>query len=160
MHEAVIVEGVRTAVGRAKKGSTAHARSDDMAVTVIKELLKLTEGKLDPKNIDDVILGCAMPEGSQGLNFARSIALDAGLPVSVPAQTINRFCSSGLQSIAMASERIMAGGAEVVLAGGAESMSQVPMSGFRFSPNPGMARNGVEVYMNMGLTAEHVSEEF
>jgi acetyl-CoA acyltransferase len=160
MREAVIVEGVRTAVGRGKKGTTAHARSEDMMVTVIQELLRRTEGKLDPEEIDDLIVGCAMPEGSQGLNFARGIGLDAGLPIHVPAQTVNRFCSSGLQTIAMAAERIIANGADAIIAGGAESMSLVPMTGFRLAPNPGMARNAVEVYMNMGLTAEHVAEEF
>jgi len=160
MREAVIVEGVRTAVGKAKKGTTAHQRSDHMAVTAIKEVLRRTEGKLDPHEIDDVILGCAMPEAAQGLNTARVIALHAGLPDSVPAVTVNRFCSSGLQTIAQASERVIAGGADVVLAGGAESMSLVPMSGYRVSPDPYMAANYPEVYMNMGLTAEHVSEKF
>ncbi len=160
MREAVIVEGVRTAVGKAKKGLTAHQRSDHMAVTAIKELLRRTEGKLDPHEIDDVILGCAMPEAAQGLNTARVIALHAGLPDSVPAVTVNRFCSSGLQTIAQASERVIAGGADVVLAGGVETMSLVPMSGYRVSPDPYMAANRPEVYMNMGLTAEHVSEEF
>ena len=160
MREAVIVEGVRTAVGKAKKGTTAHQRSDHMAVTAIKEVLRRTEGKLDPHEIDDVILGCAMPEAAQGLNTARVIALHAGLPDSVPAVTVNRFCSSGLQTIAQASERIIANGADVVIAGGVETMSLVPMSGYRVSPDPYMAANHPEVYMNMGLTAEHVSEEF
>ena len=160
MREAVIVEGVRTAVGKAKKGVTARQRSDQMAVTAIRELMRRTEGKLDPHEIDDVILGCAMPEAAQGLNTARVIALHAGLPDSVPAATVNRFCSSGLQTIAQASERIIAGGAEVVLAGGVETMSLVPMSGFRVSPDPVMAVEQPEVYMNMGLTAEHVAEEF
>lgn len=160
MREAVIVAGARTAVGKAVRGSTKNARSDEMAATVIKDLLDKTEGKLDPAEIDDVILGCAMPEGSQGLNFARVIALRAGLPVDVPGQTVNRFCSSGLQTIAMAAERIIANGADVIIAGGAESMSSVPMSGHHISPNPHMAENDPYVYMSMGHTAERVAQEF
>lgn len=160
MREAVIVAAARTAVGKAKKGVTRHVRSDEMAATVIKSLMEQTQDKLDPNTIDDVIIGCAMPEGSQGLNFARVIALRAGLPVDVPGQTINRFCSSGLQSIAMAAERIIANGADVIIAGGAETMSLVPMSGFKISPNPYMAENEPEVYMSMGLTAERVADEF
>ena len=160
MREAVIVEGVRTAVGRAKKGTTRSVRADDMMAAVIRELLARTGGKLAPEQIDDVDLGCAMPEGSQGLNIARQVALRAGLPVSVPAMTINRFCSSGLQSIASAAYRIMAGDADVIVAGGLETMSLVPMTGFRISPNPYLAENDPAVYMSMGLTAEHVSDEF
>src|SRR5215475_913595 len=158
--EAVIVAAARTAVGKAKKGVTRSARSDDMAATVIQEVMKQTDGKVDPNEIDDVIIGCAMPEGSQGLNFARVISLRAGLPVEVPGQTVNRFCSSGLQSIAMAAERIIANGADVIIAGGAETMSLVPMTGFRISPNPYMAENNPEVYMGMGLTAERVADEW
>ena len=160
MREAVIVAVARTAVGKSKKGTTRNVRSDDMAAAVIKELLKQTEGKLDPALIDDVIIGCAMPEGAQGLNFARTIALRAGLPVDVPAQTVNRFCSSGLQTIAMASERIIANGADIIIAGGAETMSLVPMTGFRISPNEYMVENNPEVYMGMGLTAEQVADEY
>ncbi len=160
MREAVIVAGTRTAVGKAVRGSTKNARSDEMAATVIKDLLDKTEGKLDPSEIDDVIMGCAMPEGSQGLNFARVIALRAGLPVDVPGQTVNRFCSSGLQTIAMAAERIIANGADIIIAGGAESMSSVPMSGHHISPNPHMAENDPYVYMSMGHTAERVAQEF
>ena len=160
MREAVIVAASRTAVGKAKRGVTANVRSDDMAATVIKELMSQTDGKLDPKEIDDVIIGCAMPEGAQGLNFARTIALRAGLPVDVPGQTVNRFCSSGLQTIAMAANAIIANEADVMIAGGAETMSLVPMTGFRLSPNPYMAENDPNVYMSMGLTAEHVAEEF
>ncbi|HJN41494.1 MAG: thiolase family protein [Anaerolineales bacterium] len=160
MREAVIVAASRTAVGKSSKGSTRNQRSDEMAATVIQELLRQTEGKLRPEEIDDVFLGCAMPEGSQGLNTARVIALRAGLPVDVPAQTVNRFCSSGLQTIASAAERIIAGGAETVVAGGVETMSLVPMTGFRISPNPYMAAEQPEVYMNMGLTAERVADEF
>ncbi len=160
MREAVIVAASRTAVGKSKRGITANARSDDMAATVIEAVLRQTDGKLDPAEIDDVIVGCAMPEGSQGLNFARVIALRAGLPVDVPGQTVNRFCSSGLQSIAMAAERIISNGADIILAGGAESMSLVPMTGFHISPNPYMAENDPHVYMSMGLTAERVAGEF
>ncbi|MDX1615564.1 MAG: acetyl-CoA C-acyltransferase [Candidatus Promineifilaceae bacterium] len=157
--EAVIVAGSRTAVGRAKKGSTRNWRSDEMAAAVIKQALKQANG-LEPEQIDDVIIGCAMPEGAQGLNFARTIALRAGLPVDVPGMTVNRFCSSGLQTIAIAAERIVADGADCIVAGGAETMSLVPMTGFRISPNPDMVENQPEVYMNMGLTAEQVAEEF
>lgn len=160
MREAVIVAASRTAVGKSTKGSTCDQRSDEMAATVIRDLLQQTEGKLKPEQIEDVLLGCAMPESSQGLNMARAIALRAGLPVEVPAQTVNRFCSSGVQTIATASERIISGGAEVVLAGGVESMSLVPMTGFRISPNPYLMANLPELYMNMGLTAECVAEEF
>lgn len=157
--EAVIVAGTRTAVGRAKKGTTRNWRSDEMAAEVIRDLLRKVEG-FDPAGVDDVIIGCAMPEGAQGLNFARTIALRAGLPVEVPGMTVNRFCSSGLQTIAMAAERIIANGADCIIAGGAETMSMVPMSGYRVSPNPHMVANNPEVYMNMGLTAEQVSQEF
>ncbi len=158
--EAVIVAATRTAVGKAKRGTTQNERSDEMAAAVIRELLRQTDGKLDPALIDDVIIGCAMPEGAQGLNMARVIALRAGLPVDVPAQTVNRFCASGLQTIASAAERIIAGGADVIIAGGAETMSLVPMTGFRMSPNPYMAENQPEVYMSMGLTAERVAQEW
>ncbi len=160
MREAVIVEGVRTAVGRAKRGTTRNVRADEMMATVIRELMRRTEGALDPAAIDDVIVGCAFPEGSQGLNIARQVLLRAGLPVSVPGQTINRFCSSGLQAIATAAYRIMAGDADVIIAGGMETMSLVPMTGFRISPNPYLAAHDPNVYMGMGLTAEHVAEEF
>ncbi len=160
MREAVIVAAARTAVGKGKRGVTRSVRSDDMAALVIQNLLAQTNGKLDPAEIDDVIIGCAMPEGSQGLNFARVIALRAGLPVEIPAQTVNRFCSSGLQTIAMAAERIIANGADVIIAGGAETMSLVPMTGFHISPNPYMAENEPEVYMNMGHTAERVADEW
>src|SRR5579871_4800306 len=149
--EAVIVAMARTAVGKAKKGKTANERADEMAAAVIKDVMRQTDGKLDPQIIDDVIIGCAMPEGSQGLNMARLITLRAGLPIDIPAQTVNRFCASGLQTIATAAERIIAGGADVIIAGGAESMSLVPMTGFHISPNPYMAENNPEVYMGMGL---------
>lgn len=159
IREAVIVAASRTAVGKSKRGVTRNTRSDEMAAAVIMELLRQAEG-LDPQEIDDVIIGCAMPEGAQGLNFARTIALRAGLPVEVPGMTVNRFCSSGLQTIAMAAERIIANGADVIIAGGAETMSLVPMTGFRVNPNPYMVENAPEVYMNMGLTAEQVAKEF
>ncbi|MDE2952548.1 MAG: thiolase family protein [Chloroflexota bacterium] len=160
MRQAVIVATSRTAVGKALRGSARNARSDEMAAAVIADLLAKTEGKLDPAEIDDVIMGCAMPEGSQGMNFARVIALRAGLPVDTPGQTVNRFCSSGLQTIALAANSIIADQADVVIAGGAESMSSVPMTGHRLSPNPHMAENDPNVYMSMGLTAERVASEF
>jgi acetyl-CoA acyltransferase len=160
MREAVIVEGVRTAVGKAKRGTTRTARPDEMMAAVIRELMSRTEGKLNPEDIEDVIVGCAMPEASQGLNIARQVVIRAGLPVSVAGQTVNRFCSSGLQTIAQAAYQIMAGDADVIIAGGMESMSAVPMTGYRIQPNPWLAENSPEVYMNMGLTAEHVADEF
>ncbi len=160
MREAVIVAGARTAVGKAVRGSTRNVRSEDMAAAVIQDLLKQTEGKLDPQEIDDLIIGCAMTEGSQGMNFGRIVAIRAGLPVEVPAQTVNRFCSSGLQTIAIAAERIIANGADVVIAGGAETMSLVPMTGHHLSPNPYLAENDPNVYMGMGHTAERVADEF
>jgi acetyl-CoA acyltransferase len=157
--EAVIVAGLRTAVGKARRGTTQNWRSDEMAAAVVKALLARLPG-LDPAQVDDVVIGCAMPESSQGLNFARSIALRAGLPVDVPGMTVNRFCSSGLQSIAMSAERIIANGADIIIAGGAETMSLVPMTGYRISPNPWLVDNEPEVYMAMGLTAERVSETY
>ncbi len=158
--EAVIVAAARTAVGRAKKGATRNVRPEDMAVAVVEQVLKRADGKLDPARVDDVIIGCAYPEGAQGLNVSRAIGLRAGLPVDVPAQTINRFCSSGLQSIAIGAERIIANGADIVVAGGVESMSAVPMTGYHISLDPWMIANNPEFYMNMGLTAERVAEEF
>ena len=157
--EAVIVAASRTAVGKSKKGTTRNYRSDEMAAAVVMELMQQADA-LNPGEVDDVIMGCAMPEGVQGLNFARTIALRAGLPVDVPGMTVNRFCSSGLQTIALAAERIIANGADCIIAGGAETMSMVPMTGFRISPNPYMAENDPNVYMGMGLTAEQVAAEF
>ncbi|MAT99133.1 MAG: acetyl-CoA C-acyltransferase [Anaerolineaceae bacterium] len=157
--EAVIVAASRTAVGKAKRGTTRNWRSDEMAAAVVREVMRQAEG-LDPNEIDDVIIGCAMPEGAQGLNFGRTIALRAGLPVDVPGMTVNRFCSSGLQTIALAAERIIANGADAIIAGGAETMSLVPMTGFRVNPNPYMVENAPEVYMGMGFTAEQVAEEY
>lgn len=159
MKDAFIVSAVRTAVGKAFKGSLRNTRPDEMAATVIAEVVRRTPG-LNPEEIDDVILGCAMPEGEQGLNFARLSALRSGLPYSVPAMTINRFCSSGLQSIAFATERIMAGHADVIIAGGAESMSLVPMTGVKFMANPHLANNNPNAYVSMGLTAENVAKKY
>ncbi|MDX1522893.1 MAG: acetyl-CoA C-acyltransferase [Anaerolineae bacterium] len=159
MHEAVIVSAARTAVGRAKKGTLKDYRPEDMGAAAVAEAVKRAEG-LDPADIDDVIIGCAMPEGEQGLNMARNIALRAGLPHAVAAQTVNRFCSSGVQTIALGAQQIMTGMGQVIVAGGAESMSAVPMTGFHFRPNPWLVDNMPEVYINMGLTAENVSKEF
>lgn len=159
LREPVIVAAARTAVGKAKRGSLVTTRPDEMAVAVIKELLKRAEG-LDPAEIDDVIFGCAFPEGEQGMNMARMVSLAAGLPYTVPGETINRFCSSGLQSIVHAAFAIMAGQIEVAIAGGTESMSMVPMTGFKFSPMPYLANNYPEAFTSMGLTAENVSEKY
>ncbi len=159
MQDAVIVTAIRTAVGRAKKGTLKDFRPDEMLATVISEAVKRTPN-LKPEEIDDVIIGCAFPEGEQGLNIARIASIRAGLPVSVPAITINRFCSSGLQSIAFAAERIKLGYADIIIAGGVESMSMVPMTGNKFSANPYLAENYPEVYISMGLTAERVAEKY
>ncbi len=159
MHDAVIVTSVRTAVGKAKKGALRDFRPDEMAAEVIRAAIERTP-KLDPEMVDDVLLGCAMPEAEQGMNVARVSALRAGMPVSVPAATVNRFCSSGLQTIAMASERIMAGFAEIIIAGGTETMSLVPMGGFKVVPNPSLIDNRPETYLSMGLTAERVAEQY
>ena len=159
MSEAVIVSAVRTPVGRAYKGSLRATRPDDLAALVIKEALARVPG-LDAKEIDDVILGCAMPEGEQGMNVARIAALRAGLPVETSAMTINRFCSSGLQAIALGAERIRAGGAEVIVAGGTESMSMVPMGGNKISPNPWLVDNYPDAYINMGLGTENIARKF
>jgi acetyl-CoA acyltransferase len=159
MNEAVIVSAVRTPVGRAYKGSLRATRPDDLAALVIKEALARVPG-LDAKEIDDVILGCAMPEGEQGMNVARIAALRAGLPVETSAMTINRFCSSGLQAIALAAERIRSGGADVIVAGGTESMSMVPMGGNKISPNPWLVDNYPDAYINMGLGTENIARKF
>src|SRR4030095_7887024 len=140
MKDAVIVSAVRTPVGKAKRGGLATVRPDEMAATVIRALLARTPG-LDPAAIEDVIIGCAFPEGEQGVNMARMIALRAGLPQSVPAETINRYCASGVQAIAHAAYAIQAGDIETAIAGGAESMTMIPMSGFKFSPNPYFAQD-------------------
>jgi acetyl-CoA acyltransferase len=159
MRDAVIVAAVRTPVGKAKRGGLATVRADEMAAVVIKELLNRTP-KLDPADIDDVILGCSFPEGEQGMNMARLTALRAGLPHTVPGETINRFCSSGVQSIAHAAQSIMSGQMEVVIAGGAESMTQVPMTGYKFAPNLKQAESNPESFTNMGLTSENVAEKY
>ncbi|RME88254.1 MAG: acetyl-CoA C-acyltransferase [Anaerolineae bacterium] len=159
MREAVIVSAVRTPVGKAKRGGLATVRPDDLAALVIKALLERTPG-LDPAEIEDVIIGCAFPEGEQGMNMARMIALRAGLPVSVPGETINRFCSSGVQAIAHAAYAIMSGDVDVAIAGGTESMTMVPMTGFKFSPNPYFAEEYPHYFTNMGLTAENVAEKY
>ncbi len=159
MREAVIVAAARTPVGKAFKGTLRATRPDDMGGAVIKDLLRRAPG-LDPAEIEDVVLGCAFPEGEQGLNMARMAALRAGLPTSVAGETINRYCSSGLQSIAHAAFAIQSGQAEVMIAGGSESMSMVPMTGNKFAPNPYFAAECPEYYTNMGLTAENVSVKY
>ncbi len=157
MNEAVLVAGLRTAVGKAPRGTLRTTRPDNMAAEVIAALMKRTN--VDAGSIDDVIIGCAMPEGESGNNVARIAALRAGLPDSVPAVTINRFCSSGSQTIAMAAERIMAGMAETIVAGGTESMSLVRGNG-RFRPNPDLIEHRPGVYLSMGLTAENVARKY
>ena len=159
MPEAVIVSAIRTPVGRAYKGSLRATRPDDLAALAIKEALARVPG-LDAKEVDDVILGCAMPEGEQGMNVARIASLRAGLPVETSAMTINRFCSSGLQAIALAAERIRAGSAEVIVAGGTESMSMVPMGGNKISPNPWLVDHYPDAYINMGLGTENIARKF
>jgi acetyl-CoA acyltransferase len=159
MKEAVIASIARTAVGKAPRGTLRNTRPDDMAATVFQEILKRVPG-LDPNEVEDVIVGCAMPEAVQGNNVARIASLRAGLPVNCSAMTINRFCSSGLQSIALASERIMAGFGDCIIAGGAESMSLVPMGGYHFSPNPFLMDTYPDSYLSMGLTAENVARKY
>jgi acetyl-CoA acyltransferase len=157
--EAVIVSAVRTPVGKGKRGGLATVRPDELATAVVVALLARTPG-LNPNEIDDVILGCAFPEGEQGLNMARMVALRAGLPFSVPGETINRYCSSGVQSIAHAAYAILAGQIDVAIAGGVESMSMVPMMGYKFSVNPHFAAELPHYYTNMGLTAENVAVQY
>jgi acetyl-CoA acyltransferase len=159
MREAVIAAAVRTPVGRAPRGKLKDTRPDDLGALVIQEALRRVPG-LAPEAVEDVSLGCAMPEGPQGMNIARVATLRAGLPYSVPAQTVNRFCASGVQTIAQAAERIMAGFADVIIAGGVESMSMVPMDQARLSVNPELAERYPEVYTSMGLTAELVAERY
>jgi acetyl-CoA acyltransferase len=159
MPEAVIVSSLRTPVGRAYKGSLRATRPDDLAALAIKEALARVPG-LDAGEIDDVILGCAMPEGEQGMNVARIAALRAGLPVETSAMTVNRFCSSGLQSIALAAERIRGGSANVIVAGGTESMSMVPMGGNKISPNPWLVDHYPDAYLSMGLGTENIARKF
>ncbi|NTU78964.1 MAG: acetyl-CoA C-acyltransferase [Chloroflexales bacterium] len=159
MREAVIVSGARTAVGKAPKGAMRTVRPDELAAIVLKAALERAPG-LEPREVEDVILGCAMPEGEQGMNLARIAAQRAGLPDSVCGVTINRFCASGLQTIATAAQQIIMGQADVIIAGGAESMSAVPMGGNKFSPNPYLAEHDPAVYLGMGLTAENVARDF
>ena len=158
MKEAVIVSAVRTPVGKAPKGALRTTRPDEMGAVVIKEALRRVPA-LDPGEVEDVILGCAMPEGEQGLNVARIASLRAGVPVSASAVTVNRFCSSGLQSIASAAERIMAGFATTIVAGGTESMSLVPMGGHKIAPNPALVDTYPDVYLSTGLVAENHARE-
>jgi acetyl-CoA acyltransferase len=159
MREVIIASSVRTPVGRAYKGTLRATRPDELAAVAIKGALERVP-QLDPKEIEDVILGCAMPEAEQGMNVARIASLRAGLPVEISALTINRFCSSGLQAIAMAAERIMSGGAEAIVAGGTESMTMIPMGGHKVSPNPWLVDHYPDAYLNMGLTAERVGQRF
>jgi len=159
MRDAVIVSSVRTPVGKAFKGTLRATRPDDLAAIAMQEAIRRVPG-LDPKDIEDVILGCAMPEGEAGMNVARIASQRAGLPAEVPAITINRFCSSGLQAIAMAAERIMVGHADVILAGGTESMSMIPMGGSKVSPNPWLMDHYPDAYLSMGLTAENVARKY
>jgi acetyl-CoA acyltransferase len=159
MKEAVIVAATRTAVGKAIKGTLAHTRPDDMAATVVRGLLERA-GDLDPKLVDDLILGCAFPEGEQGMNFARQVVFLAGLPDETSGMSINRFCSSGLESIHLAALKVMSGTARCIVAGGAESMSMVPMGGNKFAPNPTLASDRPLAYLNMGLTAERLAKQY
>ena len=157
--DAVIIDCIRTAIGKAPRGSLRNTRPDDLAAAVIRRLLEKYPA-VAPAEIDDVILGCAMPEAEAGMNMARLASMRAGLPDSVPGVTINRFCSSGLQSIAMAADRIRSGSAQIIIAGGAESMSLVPMAGNKFAPNPWIVDHMPQLYMGMGLTAEELQRKF
>ncbi len=156
---AYIVSSVRTAVGKAKRGTLKNVRPEAMGAVAVREAIRRVDG-LEPSQVDDVLVGCAMPEGSQGMNVGRIIALKAGLPDSVTGATVNRFCSSGLQTIVMASQAIATGQADCVVAGGAESMSLVPMAGFYFQPDPDLAGEWPEVYISMGHTAENLAEQY
>jgi acetyl-CoA acyltransferase len=159
MKEAVVVSAVRTAVGKAPRGILKDTRPDDIAAIVIKEALARAHG-LKVEEVDDFVLGCAFPESDQGLNLARVVAIRAGFPDTLPGQTVNRFCSSGLQAIATAAYEIMVGAAEVMIAGGVEFMSQVPIMGLTPSPNPYLVEHNPQIYTSMGLTAENVAEKF
>ena len=158
MTDAVIVSAVRTAVGKAPKGTLRATRPDEMAATVIAEALSRAAG-IEPAEVEDVMLGCAMPEGEQGMNVARIASLRAGVPIEASAVTINRFCSSGLQAIAFAAERIMVGAAETIVAGGTESMSLIPMGGHKIAPNPRLIKDYPDVYLSTGLVAENHARE-
>ncbi len=159
MKDAVIVSGVRTAIGKAPRGKLRTFRPEQMGAAVVAEALKRAEG-VKPEEVEDVIIGCAFPEGEQGMNMGRIVAMRAGLPYVVPGMTVNRFCSSGLQTIALAAQQIRAGWAEVLVAGGVESMSTVPMVGFHLAPEPWLALEHPGAFLGMGLTAEHVAEEY
>ncbi len=159
MREAVIVSSVRTPVGKAPRGALKDTRPDELGAIAVREAVRRVPG-LDPSEVEDCIMGCALPEGEQGLNMARVVALRAGLPITTAGMTINRFCSSGLQSIAIAAQQIMAGQHEVVVAGGTESMSLVPMTGNKYAPNPEFAAHWPDVYLSMGLTAEIVAKRY
>ncbi len=156
---AYIVSIVRTAVGKADRGTLRNVRPEELGAIAVREAVRRVKG-LEPELVDDVIMGCAFPEGPQGMNMGRIVAQKAGLPDSVPGATVNRFCSSGLQTIAMATQAIMAGHADVIVAGGTESMSQVPMTGFFFQPDPELVERDIDVYLSMGLTAENVAERY
>ncbi len=159
MREAVIVSSVRTAVGKAPKGTLRDTRPDEMGAAVIKEAIRRAEG-VEANEIEDVIMGCAMPEAEQGMNVARAAAIRAGLPVETSAMTINRFCSSGLQSIAIAADRIRTGSADVIVAGGLETMSMIPMGGHIIRPNPYLVEHYPDFYLNMGLATENVARKY
>jgi len=159
MKEAVIVSAVRTAVGKAPKGTLRDTRPDDLGAAAIKEAIARVAG-LEASEVDDVIIGCAMPEAEQGMNVARAAAIRAGLPVETSAMTINRFCSSGLQTIAMASDRIRTNGANVIVAGGLESMSMIPMGGHIIRPNPTLMESYPDFYLSMGLATENVAKKY
>lgn len=159
MKEAVIVSAVRTAVGKAPKGTLKNSRPDDLGAAAIKGAIERVAG-LEGHQIDDVIMGCAFPEAEQGMNVARTAMIEAGLPVEVSAMTVNRYCSSGLQTIALASDRIRTGGADIIVAGGLETMSMIPMGGNSFRPNPKIVDTYPDYYLNMGLTAENVAKKY
>ena len=159
MQEAVIVSAVRTAVGKAPKGTLKNSRPDDLGAAAIKEAVNRA-GNLDTSQIEDVIMGCAFPEAEQGMNVARTAAIEAGLPVEVPAMTVNRYCSSGLQTIALAADRIKSGAADIIVAGGLETMSLIPMGGNVVRPNPKIVDNYPDYYLNMGLTAENLARKY
>src|SRR5438445_3626979 len=159
MSSAVIVSAVRTAVGKAPRGKLSATRPDDMVAFAMRAAIERTPG-LRAEDLDDIYIGCAMPEAEQGMNVARVAAFRAGIPYSVPAMTLNRFCSSGLQSIAFAADRIASGAAHCILAGGTESMSMIPMGGHKIAPNPTLVETNPDTYLSMGLTAENVAREF
>src|SRR5215467_573510 len=159
MTSAVIVSAARTAVGKAPRGTLSTTRPDDMAAAVIKAAVDRVPG-LKPEDVDDILIGCAMPEAEQGMNVARVAAFRAGFPHKVPAMTLNRFCAWGLESIAMAAHRIAAGSADCILAGGTESMSMIPMGGHKIAPNPFLIDHNPDTYLSMGLTAENLASEY